>query len=190
MSKESSCKTFAALLLVLAAIWVSWNNECNLSCTGLTNCIDCNEESHDMIVYGKLEFCLSTVHEDFFVVFNILENVNILTANAFVEFALEFTVCKICKRCVYLEYRGTILFNISTDTKIAGMNVIFKVHLLNYFFFFNTIAFCDYITLEGKTMFVHVAKMSDYFIGEGFSTRTGNDSEVGWFRIRHYSYPL
>ena len=28
-------------------------------------------------------------------VFNVLENVNILTADAFVEFALEFTVCKV-----------------------------------------------------------------------------------------------
>ena len=190
MSKESCCKTFAALLFVLAAVRVSWNNKGDVLCTGLAYCIDCYEKTHNVIVYGKLEFCLSTVHKDFFVVFNVLENVNVFSADAFVKFALEFTIGKIGEGCVHLEYGRTVLFNVSTDAKVACVNVIVKVHLLNNFFLFNSIALCDYITLEGKTVFVHVTKMSDYFIGERFSTRTGNDSKVGWFRIRHYSYPL
>ena len=120
-------------------------------------------------------------------VFHILEDVNILSTDTFIDFCLEFTVHKVGELGINLKIGNTIFICGTFDTKICGLNIIQEVHVLCQLFFCQKITLGNSISFEIKAMLIHVSQMFDNLIGEFFSAGACYNGKICGFRIGHES---
>src|SRR5574344_396400 len=175
MAEQGSGKTFAALLLVLSAVRECRQYERNLLCSCLTDCIDCNEQRHNVVIHRKRQLVFAAVHCNQFVVLSILKNEYVFSADSLKQFCLKLAVCKPCELCVHFKNRRAVFIDHSADAQFGGLKIILQIDVLNELVFIKGIAFGNNIVLECKTVFVHVAEMRDDFISKRLTTRAGDD---------------
>ena len=88
-----------------------------------------------MVIYRKCSFVFAVVECQNFMIFNILEDENIFTADCFKKFGLELTICKISKPCINLEYRRSVLICSSPDTHVTSLQIIVQINSVYQIFF-------------------------------------------------------
>ena len=190
MAEHTRSQAFASLFFVLAAVGVGGYDERNGCSSGLPHRVDRHEHGHDVIVHGKDGFVRAVVQRKLFVIFYVLEDIDVFSAYRFEQFGFEFAVCKKRKARGDFKRRCPIFRHIAFDVEFGRVDIVFEIDFFDEIVFAHFVAFRNDIVFKRKTMLVHVLQMRNHFVGETFSARTCNDGQVHRFGIRHDSRPL
>ena len=126
---------------MLAAVGVGRHDERNGGRSGLPHRVDRHEHGHDVVVDGQDGFVRAVVQRKLFVIFYVLENVNVFSAYRFEQFGFEFAVCKKRKACGDLKRRRAVFRHIAFDVKFGRVDIVFEIDFFDEIVFVQFIAF-------------------------------------------------
>ena len=101
-----------------------------------------------MVVNAQGQAVFSVVQGNLLVVLHILYDEHVLSTDAFVQLALELSVRKVGESCVDLELRGTVFVHHSTDAKVARVQIIVEIYLLDKSILLKIVTLRDDIVFE------------------------------------------
>ena len=97
---------------MLTTIWIDGNYQCNMCSSGIAYGVDGYHHRHKMIIHRKNMLIFTFIHPKRIMVFYILKNKYVLTADTFQYFSLKFTVCKIGKTSIHFKSGNANFFNL------------------------------------------------------------------------------
>jgi hypothetical protein len=166
---------------VLAAIGIDRQYQRHPGCSRVTNRVYGDQQAHQMIIYGKGLLIFALVQIKKLMIFYVLENKNILAADAVKDFCFEFTIHEPGKPGVYLEYRRAEFGHVAADTDVRRLKVIIEIDILYQTEAVNPVPFRQHVAFLPKAAAVDMVQVLDRLIGKTLTTRTGNYGQLCWF---------
>ena len=94
-----------------------------------------------MVVDGKNGFVRAVVQRKLFVIFYVLEDIDVFSAYGFEQFGFEFAVCKKRKARGNFKRRRAVFRHIAFDVKFGSVDIVFEIDFFDEIVFIQFVAF-------------------------------------------------
>ena len=180
-----SGKAFAALFLVLARVGVGGQHEVDAFRAGLHGGVHRDEKAEDVVVDGQDLVFRAVVEGDGLVVFDVLDDVQVLAAHGIQDFGLDFAVGEERVARVDFQLRQAVAVRGARHVGQAGCAVVGEVDVARDFFGREVVPGRESLGLAVESALVDAGELADHLVRESFGAGAGKHAQLRRVRVAH-----